>query len=70
MSGGPPTRITNVTRIPDILPTTKKSVIPVVDCIYLSNHSIIRVTLNTESDTACLFPMASKLTGSNVTIDP
>ena len=27
-----PTSISNFTRIPDILPTTKKSVIPVVDC--------------------------------------
>ena len=35
-----------------------------------SNYSIIRVTLNTESDTMCLFPMASKLAGSNVTNDP
>ena len=33
MSGGPLTRITNPTRIPDILPTTKKSVVLVVDCI-------------------------------------
>ena len=27
-----PTRITNLTRIPDILPTTKNSVVVVVDC--------------------------------------
>ena len=27
-----PTRITNPTRIPDILPTTKNSVVVVVDC--------------------------------------
>ena len=38
--------------------------------LYQSNYSIIRVTLNTESDTVCLFPMASKLAGSNVTNDP
>ena len=37
--------------------------------LYQSNYSIIRVTLNTKSDTVCLFPMASKLAGSNVTND-
>ena len=31
---------------------------------------IFYLTLNTESDTACLFPTASKLAGSNMTNDP
>ena len=33
LHGLAPTRITNLTRIPDILPTTKNSVVLVVDCI-------------------------------------
>ena len=32
LHGLAPTRITNLTRIPDILPTTKNSVVLVVDC--------------------------------------
>ena len=36
-------------------------------CLHYKNA---RVTLNTESDTVCLFPMASKLAGSNVTNGP
>ena len=36
----------------------------------ISNYYTIRVTLNTKSDTARLFPMASKMARSNVTNDP
>ena len=36
-----PTRIMNITRIPDILPTTKKSVILVVDCSSSSKKKFL-----------------------------
>ena len=35
-----PTIIANLTRIPNILPTTKKSVILVVDCIYIAESEL------------------------------
>ena len=46
LHGLAPTRITNLTRIPDILPTTKNSVVVVVDCILIQITSTTTLILN------------------------